>query len=341
MLYFKFDFNEFGCKEVMDGYSKLGQEKLGNYHSDRYTKLARQLIKKEIGKDADIYFLSNGTQTNLVFLDSALNKVEAVISPDSAHINNFESGATESAGIKIVTTKNKDAKIQIQDIQEVLNSHNNDTCRVIPKLVFITLATEYATIYTKKELQKLYTFCKSKGLYLYIDGARIGCALTASGSDITLKDIAKNCDAFYIGGTKNGLPMGEALCIINPKLKPNFIHYMKKHGALMAKTALMSYGFYKLFKEGLFYKLAQHANMMAEKLRLGLRKLKYEFYITSQTNQVFVIIDKKILSTLKNKVEYMKWKDLDKNYMAVRFSTSWATTEDEVEKLLYLLDNKG
>lgn len=340
MLYFKFDFNEFGCKEVMDGFSKFGQIKLGNYHTDKFTRLAREEIKKEIGMDADIYFLSNGTQTNLVFLDCALSKVEAIICADSGHINNFEAGATEGAGIKILTTQNKGAKICVQDIQAILSSHKNDTCRVIPKGVFITLATEQATIYTKNELQNLYRFCKRNGLFLYIDGARLGCALTAEGCDITMKDVAKNCDAFYIGGTKNGLPIGEALCIINDKFKPNFMHYMKKHGALLAKTALMSYGFYVLFKDGLFYRLAKHANQMAEKMRNGIRELGYEFYLPSQTNQVFITIDKNFLPKLRNKVEYMKWCDIDETKVAIRFSTSWATTEQEVDKLLGFLKNK-
>ena len=312
--------------------SNLVQE--AGYGRDRISLEAARLIKNRIGKDnAEIHFVSGGTQANLIALASMLKPYESVISATSAHINIYEAGAIEATGHKINAIKTSDGKLTPEIIQEVLSEHT-DEHTVAPRVVFISQATELGTIYKEKELEKISKTCKDLNLYLYIDGARLGSALASSESDMEFSDIPKFADMFYIGGTKNGALAGEALVIVNLALDKNFRYHLKQRGALIAKGRLLGAQFRELFRDDLFLELARHANKLAEKLSKGIENCGYGFLAPSPTNQIFPVLPDSVIEKLKKLYGFYIWKKMDSGRSVIRLVTSWATKEEAVDKFI-------
>lgn len=329
MIYFKNDYIEGCAEEILNELNKTNFEKSVGYGEDEYTKKAIGLIKKEIGNsEVDVHFLVGGTQTNLCAI-SILKPYEAVICVDSGHINVHECGAIEHSGHAIRTIENINGKIDIKKLVELLDN-TSSFHMVKPKMVYISNSTELGTIYSKKELIKLREVCDKYNLYLYIDGARLGSALTSKSNDLTLKDINRYADMFYIGGTKNGALFGEALVISNPEIKPYFKYIMKQNGAILAKGRLLGIQFKQLFTDNLFYRLAKHENEVALKLKEVFIKHGIKFYIESDTNQQFVYFPKEKYLKIEDKVACEIQKE-EGEYYIVRFVTSFSSKFEDVE----------
>jgi len=337
MYSFKNDYSELGHDKIFGALSRLSKEQLDGYGLDKISAEAKELIKKRFAlNNADIHFLSGGTQTNLILINSALLPVEAVIAPDNGHICTHECGAIEHNGYKILSVQNKDGKLTPENIEIIYKNHS-DEHMVKPKLVFISQSTEIGTIYTKQELINLFDICKKLDLYLYIDGARLGAALTSIGMDIKPEDMSALCDVFYIGGTKNGSPLGEALCIINERLKKDFRYYLKQHGALLAKGGLIGCCFKTLFEDDLFFDLAIHANTMAQEITKAFINKGYKMYSNSPTNQIFPVLSNKKISELQKYFDFYIWEKVDNDNSVIRLVCSWATDKNEVDKLIKML----
>lgn len=329
------DYNE-GCHpNILKALSETNLEPQLGYGEDKYSLEAKELLKKKMkNSDVAIYFISGGTQVNLIVASAILKPYESVITASNSHIVNNEAGAIEMTGHKVHTIDTDTGKITKEAIQEVLNSHMSYPHMVKPKIVYISNATELGTTYNKQELKMLYTFCKENGLYLFLDGARIGNALCSKGGTLTLQDISNHTDIFYIGGTKNGALLGEAIVINNNTLKEDFLINIKQRGALLAKGRLLSIQFIELFKEDLYYNLAEHANLMSRKIYDKLKNLDYLFLTKSSTNLLFPILPIKLIELLEKKYSFYRWKVIDKDYVAVRLVTSWATKETSVNEFI-------
>lgn len=336
MLYFKNDYNALGSDEIIKNIVKFKDEDNLGYGEDYHTKEAINLIRKEISdKYADIYFLSGGTITNRIGLYQMLRPYEAVICVESGHINVHETGAIESTGHKVLTVKGINGKVDINEVEEVLKNHT-DSHKVLIRAIYISQSTEIGTIYSKEEIINLYKFCKKNDLYLFIDGARLGVALECDICDFTMKDIAKYCDMFYIGGTKNGAPLGEALVIVNDELKKNFAYLLKNQGGLLAKGYLCGIIFETLFTDSLYYRNAKNSIDKALKLREVFNKHKIVEEYVNPTNQIFVRLNKDLYNNLSKEVLFEIWEEKD-NYIIARFVTNYKTTDLDIKNFDLLL----
>lgn len=341
MYVFRNDYSEGAHPRVLELLNKYNLQANIGYGEDVHSDRAKGLIRKLIQKDnADIHFIPMGTQTNLIAISSFLRPHQAVISVDTGHIVLHETGAIEATGHKVVTVPHRDGKLTSEDIINVINFHT-DEHMVQPKMVYISNSTELGTIYSKAELTSISKTCKEYNLLLFLDGARIGSALTCKSNDLDIKDIANLVDIFYIGGTKNGALFGEALIILKEELKEDMRFLIKQRGAMMAKGYLMGIQFEALFEDNLYFELAQHANEMAERLAEIIDKYGYEFYAKPYTNQVFPIFSDNLLEKMSEKFVYEFIEKVDNDNSAVRFVTSWATPKESVEALEeFLKSNK-
>jgi threonine aldolase len=331
MYSFMNDYSEGAHPKILEALSKASREQSEAYGKDIHSLHATELIRRELGRrDVDVHFLMGGTQTNLTAISSFLRPHEAAVCAVTGHIHVHETGAIEATGHKVVTVPSKDGKLTPELVQLVLNEHS-DEHMVKPKLVYISDSTEIGTIYSKSELVNLNTFCKVNSLYLYLDGARLGSALTASGNDLTMQDLAGLTDAFYIGGTKNGALLGEALVICNPALKEDFRFLLKQRGAMLAKGMVLGVQFEELFQNRLYFELAAHANDMAARIRKTIADAGFDFLASSPTNQLFPILPDDLIEKLREKYDFSLWKKLKDSTSAVRLVTSWATPEHVVE----------
>lgn len=328
------DYSEGAHPDILKAIENTNLVQEVGYGEDSYTEEAKRAILKEIGSEnPDIHFVSGGTQANLIVLSSMMKPYESVISALSGHINMHEAGAIEATGHKIETIKTKDGKLTPEPIIELISLHQ-DEHMTKPKVVFISNSTEVGTIYSKEDLEKIYRICKKYNLYLYLDGARLGSALKAKNNNLTLSDISRYTDAFYIGGTKNGALLGEAIVINNEELNHEFRRHIKQRGALLAKGRTMSIQFLEFFKNNLFFNLAKHANKMAEKLSEGIKKSEYKFLTDSPTNQIFPILPNEIIKKLEDLYGFYVWEKIDDKNCAIRLVTSWATKESAVKEFL-------
>jgi threonine aldolase len=338
LIRFDSDYSEGAHPKVLEKLTDTNLEQTAGYGEDAYCKLAIQLIKDKCNRhDADVHFFVGGTQTNLTLISAALRPHQGVITANTGHINVHESGAIESTGHKVLTLPNLDGKLTAQQIQSVYDGHFNDENHehmVQPKLVYISNPTEIGSIYYKAELTAISETCRKNNLILYMDGARLGYALCAEDNDLDLPTIAQLCDAFYIGGTKNGALFGEALVICNDSLKKDFRYILKQKGGMLAKGRLLGVQFVALFEDDLYFELASHSNKMAMLIKEACIRKGFSFLTPSTTNQQFPIIPNEILKKLKEKYEYCFWKEIDENCSAVRFCTSWATKLSDVQKLI-------
>ncbi len=338
MYSFNNDYSEGAHPRILQALAETNLEQNNGYSQDRHTARAAELIRAEAGcPGADVHILVGGTQTNSAVIAAALRPHQAVIAASTGHINVHETGAVEASGHKVLTRPAGDGKLTPALIREVLAAHT-DEHMVQPKMVYISDSTEIGTLYTKAELEALSLCCRQNGLWLFLDGARLGAALTSPANDLTMADIAALTDVFYIGGTKNGALFGEALVIVNDALKADFRYLIKQRGAMLAKGWLLGIQFEELFRGRLFYELAAHANAMAARLRGALSERGYEFAYPPQTNQLFPIFTDEMIERLGRDFLFMPDKRIDENHQSVRLVTSWATTEAGVEEFIRALD---
>lgn len=340
MLYFINDYSEGAHPAVLEKLVKTNMEKMTGYGTDDYTLSAVKKIREAIGvPDAKVYFISGGTQTNQLAIDSILEDYEGVISAGSGHITGHEAGAIEYTGHKVITLNHKQGKIFADDIKSYIDVFYADAHHermVFPGMVYISHPTEYGTLYTKSELEALSEVCHKYNIPLYMDGARLGYGLVTPECDVTLKDIAKLCDAFYIGGTKVGALCGEAL-IFTKKEPKRFLTRIKQHGALLAKGRLCGVQFDALFTDGLYFEISKSAIETARRIKNALNERGYKILIDSPTNQTFVVMENDKLLEFVKKVQYDFWERYDDEHTVIRLCTSWATTNEDVDELIKLL----
>ena len=338
MLMFRNDYSYGAHPKVLEALCKTNLEGNIGYGDDAYTDRAKALIRELCAcPEAMVEFLIGGTQTNVTACAFLLKPWEAVISPSTGHLNGHEVGAFEATGHKILPVEvGSDGKIFPEMLPPLLERHQ-DPHLTKPALVYISNATENGTVYTKAELTALYEFCRANGLFLFVDGARLGAALTSTENDLSLAEFAHLTDAFYIGGTKNGALMGEAMVLTDPDLQPHFFRAMKQRGAVLAKGFLLGAQFEALLEDGLYWDLARHSNAMAGRLRAGLEEKGIDFLVDSPTNQLFPIFAKEQLPRLEELCSFEVWEDVDETRTAVRFVTSFATSPEDVDGLLAAL----
>ncbi len=331
---FKNDYTEGMHPDILAALGQTNADQQEGYGEDKYCREAVKILQNKIQNlSSDIHFVSGGTQANAIVAGAALKPYESVISAGTGHIHVHEAGAVEKTGHKINVIHTLDGKLSSDDIQPVIDAHT-DEHMVKPRLVYISNATETGTIYSKKELTDLSAFCQSKGLLLYLDGARIGCALTCEQNDLSLPELSECVDVFYIGGTKNGAMLGEAVVINNDHLKKGFRFHLKQQGALLAKSRVFGVQFIELFKDDLFFKLAGHANKMAVKLSGSFKEKGFDFLCPPVTNQIFPILNHDLINQLNQKYEFYVWEKMDNRKAAIRLVTSWATREAAVNELI-------
>lgn len=334
MYSFKNDYSEGAHPRILNALVESNFEQEEGYGEDCYTRKAVELLKERMGRtDVEIHLLSGGTQTNLTALAAFLRPHEAAIAASTGHILGHETGAIEATGHKIISIEVKDGKLTPSHLMAVLEGHP-DEHMVKPKLVYISNSTEIGSIYKKNELVPLREFCDENNLILFMDGARLGSALCSAENDLELSDLPELLDAFYIGGTKNGALLGEALVICRNSLKKDFRYHLKQRGALLAKGRLLGIQFLELFRDNLFFELANHANKMAEMLRAEISKANIAFLTQSPSNQIFPILPNTVITKLQRNYAFHNWEKVDADHSAIRLVTSWATKEDEVEAFI-------
>ncbi|OJV55826.1 MAG: threonine aldolase [Bacteroidetes bacterium 43-16] len=335
MYHFKNDYSEGAHPAILQQLILTNNTQQPGYGEDEYSLAAKNILREKTGNpDADIYFVTGGTQTNLLVISALLQLHEAVISAQSGHIFVHETGAIEALGHRVITAETENGKLHVAGIEKVLQAYSLRPHMVKPKMVYISNATEIGTIYSKKELQELSAYCKSHKLWLFMDGARLGHALTAVNNDLDLADIARLTDVFYIGGTKNGALLGEAIVFNNPGIAPDFDYVLKQKGALLAKGRVLGIQFLELFKNDLYFDLARHANQMAKKITEAVNALGYTFLTGSTTNQIFPILPKTLIKKLAEKYLFFEWKEIDEQHTALRLIMSWATEEKIVDEFI-------
>lgn len=331
---FRNDYSEGAHPAILEALTETNLTQTVGYCLDPHCAAAADTIRRlTAAPEADVHFLVGGTQVNLITIAAHLAPYEAVIAAHTGHVNVHETGAIEATGHKVCAAYAPDGKLTPELVESVLAQHNGTEHMVAPKLVYISDTTEIGTIYTRAELATLRRCCDSHGLFLYLDGARLGSALTAEGNDLTLPDLAALTDAFTIGGTKNGALFGEALILARPH--DHFRWHMKQRGAVLAKGRLLGIQFEALLKDGLYFDLGRHANALAVRLRDGMAALGVPFPVPSPSNQQFPVLPNGAVAALEAKGYGFEADHAeDEGHTCVRFVTSWATPPEAVEQLL-------
>ena len=339
MLNFESDYIEGAHPAILEALSNTNMEALSGYGADKYTASAKEKIAITCGlnpADAQIFFIAGGTQTNQIVIDTMLHQYEGVVSAQTGHVSVHEAGAIEYTGRKVLTLPAHNGKMDAAELDSYINdfyADGNHEHMVFPGLVYISHPTEYGTLYTKSELEKLSEVCHSHNIPLFMDGARLGYGLQSKQTDVTLKDIANLCDVFYIGGTKVGALCGEAVVFTRKNMPLHFEHLVKKHGALLAKGRLLGIQFDTLFTDDLYFKISKNAIERVEELKEIFTEKGYKFFIDSPTNQQFVILGNSKLNELQKNVKFSFWEKYDDSHTVVRFATSWATTKEKIAEL--------
>ena len=341
MLNFESDYLEGAHEKILQRMLETNEEKLSGYGRDKYSTSAIEKIRQAcLCPEADVFFIAGGTMTNALVIASLLKKIEGVIAPETGHITTHETGAIEFSGHKVLSLPQNNGKIsalQIRSYLEQFWSDENREFMVFPGMVYLSHPTEYGTLYSKEELKGISEVCREYSIPLFMDGARLGYGLASPESDLPLPLIAEYCDVFYIGGTKVGAFLGEAIVFTKNNLPDYFVAHMKQQGALLAKGRLLGLQFDTLFTDQLYFQISQHAIAMAMRLKKGLSEKNYRFYLNSPTNQQFVILENKQMEALKKEVAFSFWEKYDTDHTVIRFATSWATKEEDIDALLALL----
>jgi len=337
MIYFNNYYSE-GCHPaVLEALTRTNLEQTPGYGEDLYCSRAAEKIRKLCGRE-DLYvqFLVGGTQTNLTVIAAALRPHQGALGAESAHINVHETGAVEATGHKVLSVPSADGKITARQVRETVEAHRADASfehMVQPKMVYISNPTEYGTLYSLSELEALSETCRELGLYLFLDGARLGYGLAAKGNDVTMADLARLCDVFYIGGTKVGALFGEAVVISNPAIAEDFRYLIKQRGGMLAKGRLLGVQFDALLEDDLYFIIAAQADALADRIRSCIDELGFPYLVPGVTNQIFPIFPDALLEELAKEFSFTEMGRVDDLHRAVRFCTSWATRPEQVDAL--------
>lgn len=338
MIRFNNDYNHSAHPAILEALAADSSNSYGGYGIDPWCEKATEEIKKYLDcPDAAVHYLIGGTQANFTMIAAALRPYQSVISADTGHIHVHETGAVENTGHKIQALPSIDGKITAAQIQEQAELYCTSLVQehiTQPKMVYLSFPTEYGTIYSLDELEAIHTVCQKYGLYLFIDGARLGYGLGSPESDVTIRDIARLSDAFYIGGTKCGALFGEAVVITNPVLNIDFRSYIKQNGAMLAKGWLLGLQFYTLFKDGLYFDITKNAVHYALELKAAFHKKGIPSFIESNTNQQFFVVENSLMEQLAQNYVFEYEQKVDDTHSCIRFCTSWSTTEEEVQTLI-------
>jgi len=340
MLYFSCDYAE-GCHpKVLEALSKTNLVSTPGYGEDEFCKSAKAKIRDYINcPDADIYFLVGGTQTNQVVIDSCLSNYDGVIAADTGHVACHEAGAIEYSGHKVITIPGHEGKINSDELKEYLEvfyADENHEHMVNPGMVYISYPTEYGMLYSKKELESIFSICNEYGIPLFIDGARLAYGLAAA-DDMTMEELAKLCHVFYIGGTKVGALMGEAVVFTKNNTPKHFVTQIKQHGALLAKGRLLGVQFDAMFTDDLYMEMGRNGIDTAAIIKEDLASKGYKFFLESPTNQIFIVMDNEKLKEFGKEVSYGFWEKYDDDHTVIRIATAWSTKMDQVEALKKIL----
>lgn len=338
---FESDYTTGAHPNILKRLTETNYEFLSGYGTDHYCESAREKIRTACEcPEADVHLLVGGTQTNALVISAMLHDYEGVIAADTGHVSVHEAGAIEYTGHKVLTLPHHEGKLMAGDLKEYLErfyDDGNHEHMVFPGMVYISYPTENGTIYSREELEQIYDICRQYEIPLFIDGARLGYGLMSGEADMTLADIARLCDVFYIGGTKVGALCGEAVVFTKNNTPKHFTTVIKQHGALLAKGRLLGIQFDTLFTDDLYWELSRQAIGMADKLKSVLREKGYSFAWETPTNQQFVILENNKMKELREKVAFSFWEKYDESHTVVRFATSWSTTEKDIELLKEIL----
>ncbi len=341
MLSFESDYIAGAHPKVMQRLLETNMEVLSGYGSDPYTKSACEKIKTACEcEDAEVFLLTGGTQTNALVISAMLQGYEGILSADTGHVSSHEAGAIEYTGHKVLTLPNHEGKVDAQELEAYLKNFYEDANHehmVFPGMLYISHPTEYGTLYSKQELEQISSICRENQIPLYLDGARLGYGLMSKQTDVTLPDIARLCDVFYIGGTKVGALCGEAVVFTKQNVPKHFMTIVKQHGALLAKGRLLGIQFDTLFTDNLYFDISKRAVEMAEKLKNLLKEKGCTFYLESPTNQQFIVLEDCKLKELEGQVAYSFWEKVDDNHTVIRLATGWSTGEEDIEALREVL----
>ncbi|MEG0756909.1 MAG: beta-eliminating lyase-related protein [Raoultibacter sp.] len=341
MQHFDSDYMGGAHPAILEKLTETNNEETPGYGTDEHCAQARAMIKEACNcPHAEVFFLVGGTQTNATVIDALLHRTQGALSADTGHIATHEAGAIEASGHKVLTLPQHLGKIDAASIRsycETFFGDMNHEHMVEPGLVYVSYPTEYGTIYSKAELEEISAISHAHNLPLFLDGARLGYGLAAEGADLTLPDIARLCDVFYIGGTKVGALFGEAVVFTKPKLANRFFTLMKQHGGLLAKGRLLGIQFEVLLTDNLYLEISRHAVEMAMKLKAGFLSKGYTLHLDSPTNQQFIVLDNADMERLSEHATFGFWETLDADHTVVRFATSWATREEDVDALIAVL----
>ena len=338
MYQFQCDYNEGAHPQIMERLLETNLEQTVGYGEDHYCAAAREAIRKVIGRnDADVHFLTGGTQANATVISSILRPHQGVLCASTGHINVHETGAIEHGGHKVLAIEAENGLLGAEQIRKAMELHyaeDGPEHTVQPGMVYISFSSELGTVYTLKQLMDIGSVCKEYGLPLFIDGARMGYGLASEGCDVTVQDIAQIADVFYLGGTKQGALFGEAVVITNGSLKKDFRYFIKQNGGMLAKGRLLGIQFLTLFEDGLYFKISEHAIKQALKIRDAFMAKGFEMLVQSPSNQQFPILDNETMRHLSVNFLFSVWQKIDDTHTAVRFCTSWATTDEAVDALI-------
>ena len=337
MVSFECDYIAGAHPEILKRLAETNMEALPGYGMDHYTASAKEKIKAACGMtDAEVEFLVGGTQTNAVVISTMLRDWEGVIAATSGHVSVHESGAIEYTGHKVIELPARDGKLEAETVRKYLETFRADVTNdhmVFPGMVYISYPTEPGTLYSKAELTALSELCREYDIPLYLDGARLGYGLMSEASDLTLQDIARLVDVFYIGGTKVGALCGEAVVFTKGNKPAHFMTSVKKRGALLAKGRLLGIQFDTLFTDDLYFKISRHAIEMASKIKEIIRQKGWRVYMDSPTNQQLIIMDDEQMEELAKSVVFDRWGVYDESHTIVRLASSWSTTEEDIAVL--------
>lgn len=340
MYSFQDDYSEGAHPDILNRLATTNRVQQAGYGADQYSTEAKELLKKRLdSKDAAVFFVTGGTQANLLVIASVLKVHEGVISASSGHIYANESGAIEATGHRVIPVETENGKLTPSHIESVLNNYTKRPHVLAPKMVYISNATEVGTVYTRTELEKLSEYCKKKALYLFLDGARLGNAIMSNNSNLSLSVVSKLTDVMYIGGTKNGALLGEAIVFNKSQLATNFEHVIKQRGAMLAKGRSLGIQFLELFENNLYFDLAAHANKMTMKVARAIKDKGYTFKNTPVSNQIFPILPSALVDKLNKKYVFHQWGAEEDEWITIRLVTSWATKEKTVDQLIQDIDS--
>lgn len=340
-LPFACDYMEGGHPAIMQKLLETNMVKSPGYGTDGFSEDARNRLRECCGTpNAQVYFLTGGTQANATVIDALLRSYQGVIAAETGHISSHEAGAIELGGHKVLTLPQTLGKLTTEGIRSYVSAYRDDLNRehlVMPGMVYLSQPTEFGTLYSRAELAAISNLCRELGLPLYLDGARLAYALACPKNDVTLRDIGALCDVFYVGGTKCGALFGEAVVIPDGRLIPHFFTIMKQHGALLAKGRLLGLQFGTLFTDGLYEKIGDTAIEAADRIRAALAEYGYQTCFQSPTNQIFVLLENGQMAALAERAEFSFWERADEDHTVIRIATSWATQKEDVDGLIRVL----